>query len=300
MSRLKTLIRDVDPDVVHLNHLFSPAYVLLPLFLKFTGFYHKKVVLSPRGALFDGALSVKPYKNIPFMAVFKMTGLPHRIVFHATNERESLVIKKHFGDVSVMIADNPSSSEKHSLEKIAKAEGCLHLVYIARLHPIKNLKFILDVISRITDVDIHLQVYGPEEDRSYWATCQQVIAAMPANIRVDYGGPLSNKEVLAEISKSQLFVLPTTGENFGHSIFESLKAGRPVLISDRTPWRDLQAKRIGWDLPLEEPAQWENAIRSAGKWGQDEMDRYSVAAWSFARDYEEGSVLKQKYIELFS
>ena len=31
---------------------------------------------------------------------------------------------------------------------------------------------------------------------------------------------------------------------------ESLMAGRPVLISDQTPWRGLEQEKCGWDVPL--------------------------------------------------
>jgi len=33
-------------------------------------------------------------------------------------------------------------------------------------------------------------------------------------------------------------------------IAESLSVGTPVLISDRTPWLNLDAEGLGWELPL--------------------------------------------------
>ncbi|MBN8497849.1 MAG: hypothetical protein J0M32_13465 [Candidatus Accumulibacter sp.] len=47
------------------------------------------------------------------------------------------------------------------------------------------------------------------------------------------------------------FFLPPFSENFGHAINEALSVGVPVLISDKTPWRNLQEKGMGWDLPLD-------------------------------------------------
>ena len=37
--------------------------------------------------------------------------------------------------------------------------------------------------------------------------------------------------------------LPSKGENFGHIIMESLAASTPVIISDLTPWKDLENAR---------------------------------------------------------
>lgn len=46
------------------------------------------------------------------------------------------------------------------------------------------------------------------------------------------------------------FFVPTKGENFGHVFIEALSAGVPILVSDKTPWRDLEAKGVGWDISL--------------------------------------------------
>jgi glycosyltransferase involved in cell wall biosynthesis len=45
-------------------------------------------------------------------------------------------------------------------------------------------------------------------------------------------------------------VLPTYNENFGYVILEALLAGCPVILSDQPPWRDLEARQVGWTIPL--------------------------------------------------
>lgn len=46
------------------------------------------------------------------------------------------------------------------------------------------------------------------------------------------------------------FLFPTLGENYGHVIFEALAAGCPVIVSDQTPWQDLEKREVGWVIPL--------------------------------------------------
>ena len=45
---------------------------------------------------------------------------------------------------------------------------------------------------------------------------------------------------------------PTGGENYGYTIVESLLQGTPILLSDKTPWNDLEQNGWGWNVPLED------------------------------------------------
>ena len=53
-------------------------------------------------------------------------------------------------------------------------------------------------------------------------------------------------------SSYDVFLFPTMGENYGHVIFEALSVGCIPIISDRTPWEEIQQKSAGFTLPLGE------------------------------------------------
>jgi glycosyltransferase involved in cell wall biosynthesis len=77
------------------------------------------------------------------------------------------------------------------------------------------------------------------------------------------------------LREHDLFFLPTLGENFGHIILEAFCAGCPVLISDQTPWRDLEEKGVGWDLPFDQPELFREVLqRFAG------MENAEYIKWS--------------------
>jgi glycosyltransferase involved in cell wall biosynthesis len=99
------------------------------------------------------------------------------------------------------------------------------------------------------------------EDKDYWSECQKVIETLPCNIRVQYHGTISHEQVYKAFSENNLFFFPTLGENYGHVILESLAAGCPVLISDQTPWRDLEKQHVGWDFPLDKPELFQNVLQ---------------------------------------
>jgi glycosyltransferase involved in cell wall biosynthesis len=149
-------------------------------------------------------------------------------------------------------------------------------------------------------ITLHLTLNGDIEDSSYWEKCSSEINALPGNISVSWEGPVANDKVPEALNKYHLFVLPTKGENFGHAIFEALSSGKPVLISDQTPWRNLQQKKIGWDLPLDEPRLFQNAIEEIAGFDQQEYDLWSQNAWTYAHDFTSRLNLKEDYLKLFS
>ena len=76
----------------------------------------------------------------------------------------------------------------------------------------------------------------------------------------DTAGEAAHRDLQRRLSTYDVMILPTLGENFGHIIVEAWAAGCPVLISDRTPWRQLTSQGLGWDVPLDHEA-WIRAIR---------------------------------------
>ncbi|OQP49445.1 glycosyltransferase family 4 protein [Niastella populi] len=299
LKQLKQEIINVNADYVYLNHLFSPKFVIYPLWLKITSQLKSKIVLCPRGALYESALAVKPVKKKLFIALFKLLKIHKLITFHATNEREKQAILDYFPGSEVIIADNLPESDQPEFVSCHKEPGVLKCIFVARVVPIKNLLLLLQVLQQVKS-NVMLSVAGPIEDEQYWKSCENLIQQLPSNIQVNYLGPISNEEVKFRISAHHLFILPTQGENFGHSIFEALVTGRPVLISDQTPWLQLAQKKAGWDVALSEPERFAQIIDEMASWQQGQFEEWALSAWHFARLFIENPALKKQYLNLFS
>ncbi len=85
------------------------------------------------------------------------------------------------------------------------------------------------------------------------------------------------------LAAHDLFLLPTLGENFGHVFLEAFLAGLPVITSDRTPWRELTAKRVGFDLPLEQPDAFQAAIQQFVDMDDAQYRQWSESARRYGR-----------------
>jgi glycosyltransferase involved in cell wall biosynthesis len=88
-------------------------------------------------------------------------------------------------------------------------------------------------------------------------------------------------------------------ENFGHVMVEALSAGCPLIISDRTPWRDLETKHIGWDLPLDS-LKWKETLNRAIEMEADEYETMSKAAREFAVRWLNDEAMEQATADLLT
>jgi glycosyltransferase involved in cell wall biosynthesis len=123
---------------------------------------------------------------------------------------------------------------------------------------------------------------------------------MPLNISVNYKGVADNAKVIDIISNYDLFFLPTLGENYGHVIVESFCAGTPVLISDRTPWRNLNAHRVGWDLKLDKGEnEFVKTIETMAKSEADEMQTFRQKVYEYGNKILNNSSVLESNRKLF-
>jgi len=284
-EKLKKLIFEEQADYIYLNSLFSVFYTLYPLMIRKQFLPSRKLVLAPRGMLGKGALQIKAFKKKLFLTAAKLMGLYRNIIWHASSEGEANEIRTVFGkNARIHVAiDLVEPRVLTSIPRI-KTRGTLKVAFLSRISPKKNLDGTLSLLAKIPASNIiEFDIYGPIEDPEHWKKCEEIIASLPANIKVNYKGVIENSEVVLTLSKYHLSILLTFNENYGHSIVESMAAGCPVLLSDQTIWKNLKAKNAGWDIPLNEQDKILNSIIESCNWDQDNFNVWSNGALNFAK-----------------
>lgn len=283
---VRRLVFDTDCDLIYLNSLFSPSFTIRPLLLQLARMIPSKpTILAPRGELSLGALALKKTKKQAFLYCMRIAGLYRRVKWQASTSDEESDIRRSFGDKAhVLIAPDlrsPCCGAVRALTK-RKLPGKATLAFLSRISRKKNLDGALRLLAGVRGrVDLH--IYGPKEDPAYWNQCTRIIATLPSNIRVEYHGAVLNEKVQYTLAEHDLFLLPTLGENFGHVFLEAFLAGLPVITSDRTPWRELSAKRVGYDLPLEHPDAFQAAIQQFVDMDDAQYRQWSESARRYGR-----------------
>jgi glycosyltransferase involved in cell wall biosynthesis len=297
---IQSLLCEVAPDFIYLNHIFSVQFVIFPWLIWWLKRIDSKLVICPRGALFDSAMhhGNSYLKKIIFIHSIRMLKMHHNVLFHSTNDKEKITILKYFKTDKIVVANNLANRKQVEIEFIKKEQGALKMVYVARILPIKNLFFLLKLLNKIKS-KLTLTIAGPIEDSNYWDECLYEIKRLPQNITVECKGAVPHQLVSTILKENHLFVLPTEGENFGHSIFESLLAGRPVLISDQTPWKNLESLKIGWDIALTDSNRFIEAIEFVGQMDQVTFNNWAESAWYFAQEFNHRQSDLKNYKNIF-
>lgn len=258
----KQLLEEQEWGCVYVNGLYSRWFSIMPLWLLSGSKQHR--VVAPRGMLASGMMEHGRFKKRAFLAGMRTFGCYKGVEFQATNAEEEEDIK-HWLQPDSAVHRIPNLGRKlgtPNAQPSDKVAGELKLLSVARIAKEKNTLFAIQCLQGLAG-SITFDLYGPIYDDDYWSQCQEAIAQLPAHVRVKHQGTVHPQDVPALMVRYDLLFMPSQGENFGHTMAEALACGLPLLISDRTPWKGLEAARAGWDLPLDDHRAFAKALGTA-------------------------------------
>jgi glycosyltransferase involved in cell wall biosynthesis len=263
LARLTEVLRATPHDLLYLNSLFSPHFTLKPLLLRLLGrLPQNPVLLAPRGELAPGCLAVKPARKRTWLGLARPARLYRDLLWHASGPDEAAMIQDWFPGARVLeAADLPSPPHATPANRPPKRPGQLSVGYVSRITSNKNFGFAIEAIRGLAG-EVTLNAYGPVEDTAYWDACLARAATLPSNIRLEAHGALPHHRVAEVLAQQDVMLLPSHAESFGHVIAEALAAGCPVLLSDRTPWHDVERDGVGWELPLDRPERFTERLQA--------------------------------------
>ena len=295
----KNLLEEIQPSTVYLNSMFSPRFTLTPLMTMRSMDWKGTIAVAPRGMLKESALAEKAWKKKLFLILARWRGYYKMVRWHATNEAEVLEIKKHFGNqVTAVIADNMPAMPQSNPPVSQKKPGELRLICVARISPEKGIEEALRFLMGVDwKGNLHIDFIGAKQNESFLRKCE-VLASQLQGAHIQFFGEESPAQLELRWKEYDGMYLPTRGENFGHAIAESLNHGVPVLISNRTPWKNLGQLGVGWDLPLEIEA-FQPILKQLAAMGSEEHQQMCVNAWKYACDLHQETDRHQASYELF-
>lgn len=284
-------------STVYINGMYSRWFSVMPLWL-LKGSAQRRVV-AVRGMLAAGMMKHGTLKKRAFLAVMRLFGCYRQVTFQATNAEEVEDVKRWIGrKATVRLVPNLGRRLPAASPAVrAKEEGTLRLVSVARIAVEKNTLFAIECLKHVQG-RVTFDLYGPIYDEGYWSECREAIAQLPPSIVVAHKGTVAPPEVPALFTGYHALFMPSQGENFGHTMVEALAAGLPLVISDRTPWKDLEGKGAGWDLSLDTPEAFTRALQQLVHMEAEALQALAHGAFALGRRYLDDPATAQRTLEL--
>ncbi len=217
------------------------------------------IVIIPRGELMKDVLrqnTFKFYKKKIFIFLFKLLRFfsNKKLVLAGTNDFELKEIKMECGKGNYLIIPNSSRIKIIYPSSISNNKGAidiLRIVYFSRIDRKKNLEFTFLVFSN-SYRKIQFDIFGESDDPEYLENLMRLAHFYSSEkLKIRFCGYEDFNSFKNKSNEYNVAVLHSFGENYSHSIVEMFYLGIPILISDKTPWRFLKEKGLGWDLPLD-------------------------------------------------
>lgn len=284
------------PDYIYLQGLFQAC--VLPC-LRLANKQGIKVVLAPRGELCAGAFK-KKYKKIPYIATLRLMGLLKNVNYQSTSDEETLAIGKYLGASSerIHLLSNIPSIPYNLPNHREKSSGEGHFVFISRILWKKNLLKAIHFFKGVNGKAV-FDIFGPKEDENYWRECEEAIKQLPQNVSVNYKGVLSHDEIHKTFRQYDAFLFPTLSENYGHVIAEALVTGCIPIISDQTPWNDMNDANAGWALPLDNEEEFKHAVQVVVDMDEKTINQKREFILKYLKEKLKMDELKKDYLNVF-
>ena len=291
LDSLNKLVMETPHSVIFLTSYFDPLTIKVLANRRLGLSRRMPVIVAPFGEFAWASLGQKFLKKIVFIVVARLTRLYQGVVWRvsSTYEANDLVRVmnpkmssiKITGDLPIKVVQLPSAT--HGKLDVVSEPVALRIIFLSRISREKNLNVALSILRSIK-VSVVFDIYGPTENISYWNECQVLISQLPPNVKAKYCGNVLPSNVLEIFGNYDLFLFPTGGEAYGNVIAESLTAGTPVLLSTETPWRDLEADGLGWDIELNNLDAFVTVIESVALQSQAQRLQVRTDVRARARD----------------
>lgn len=149
------------------------------------------------------------------------------------------------------------------------------ILSVSNLVPLKgiddNLKALATLLEQHPDLDWEYRVIG---DGSCRTELERLADELQLGSRVNFLGRLTYEETMNEMTKSDIFSLPSWGEAFGIVYLEAMARKKPVIGCEGNGAADIVTH--GKDGFLVKPKSPENLARCLGKLIMDESIRHSL------------------------
>jgi glycosyltransferase involved in cell wall biosynthesis len=242
-------------DVIHQHGAFLPISLFSKSLSK-----KIKIVISPHGLFEPERLEIQYWKKIIARVLFENSNFKNCACLVACSRQEALNLESLNFEVPIAILPN-GIEDSFILEKTTEQQRAIFrevkkipkdkkiLLFISRIHPLKGLPLLLEVVSKLKiefQKNDWLLVIAGIDENNHEQELKKIVKAHKLEKFVQFVGPVFGIEKTLMFDTASTFILPSLNENFGIVIIEALARGIPVITTKNTPWADVEDFNCGW------------------------------------------------------
>lgn len=236
-------------DLFHVHGMWAPSNVQL------TGAAYRAgvpYIVSLRGMLDDWPMSQRRLKKRMFLLIAGRRMLTRAAYVHCTAEGEHQQSRKWFpkgrGRVIPNLLDL-GPFRKSPGPELARAKfpgmsgGAPSVLFLSRVHYKKGVEHFIKAAAILRERGLACNwLIAGDGEPEYMQSLRDLNASLNLQDRVHFLGMVKGPEKISLFEASDLFLLPTSQENFGFAIVEAMAAGVPVMTTKGVDlWPELQA-----------------------------------------------------------
>jgi len=245
-ARLREAIADA--QVLHLHTPWEPSNLQAAALARQAGVPY---VLSAHGMLDDWSMAQKGFKKRAYLKLAGGKLLRRAARVHFTAQAEHDQARKWLvsdnGVVLPLVMDlspfeNLPGPDLARQRFAPLRQADTKLLFLSRVHPKKGVDLLIKALAelRTRGRTASLLIAGPGE-QPYVESLKKLAASLNVGENVQFCGMIRGEEKLSLYQAADLFVLPTSQENFGLVLIEALACRLPVITTQGVDiWKELQ------------------------------------------------------------
>ena len=242
-------------DIVYIQYLFHYSVLFS---LLFSVFQKKKIVVCPRGSFSVFTLSNKrPFIKLLWLN-FLIKPIVDKIVWQASSYLEERDILNKFPNADVEIIndgiDYDSFQNSITVSRNELLNKFIGITFddvsniffsMGRLHKIKGFDVLIDAFNLFLEKDTYSKLIIAGGDDGVGNHLKDQIKNLNLGSSVFLIGAINFEDKKLLLNNCDYFTLASEFESFGIVITEALSCGKPVVISNKTPWKDISINNCG-------------------------------------------------------